>query len=359
MIISEQPAPERPPNKTLASRCTGHAKKSAGMGSFVKVIEACNKFDGRVDDLWAVYILDHPEPLGYMLPGFIEEMNWQTINVKISWARRTVHLDPPLNPEDAVSEACRLEFDKLCEKNGDKFKGCLRKWLQKREDYHPVRGVKCALPGLKVPSPLRGILGIVTTGVHLTVYTVKSVRGRPTRYIWVSRRSITKSTFAGKLDQLVAGGMDPEDDMDPLKTLKREAMEEAGLSVDTATRSVSKDGRHLGRFRARSLISFYDRKGLDAGGEEGHLEPGIRHTYELQVPADFVPTPHDREGIDRFLLKSVEEVKADLKSLAWKGNCGLVMLDFLLRNGEIKPEEDEHYDELERGLRRNLPFRNI
>jgi 8-oxo-dGTP pyrophosphatase MutT (NUDIX family) len=294
-----------------------------------------------------------------MLSEFMEEMNWQATNLKISKAGRSIHLDPPLNPGDAVSEACRVEFETLCEQNEDRFKGCLQKWLQKREDYHPIRGVNCALTGLKVPSPLRGILGIVTTGVHLTVYTIKNVRGRPTTYIWVSKRSARKSTYAGKLDQLVAGGMDPEDNMDPLKALKREAMEEAGLAVDIASRSVFKDGRFLGRFRAQSRISFYDRKDREAGGEEGHLEPGIRYTYELQVPPDFTPTPHDKEGIERFLLKSVDEVKADLKDSAWKPNCGLVMLDFLLRNGEIKPEEDEHYEELERGLRRKLPFKNI
>jgi hypothetical protein len=136
-------------------------------------------------------------------------------------------------------------------------------------------------------------------------------------------------------------------------------MEEAGLSIDIATRAVSKDGRYLGRFEEQSQISFYDLKDQDAGGEAGHLEPGIRFTYELRVPPDFTPIPGDEEGIDKFLLQTVDEVKADLRSYAWKPNCGLVMLDFLLRNGEIKPEEDEHYELLERGLRRELPFKNI
>ncbi|KAI9171303.1 NUDIX hydrolase domain-containingprotein [Paramyrothecium foliicola] len=329
------------------------------MVSFVKVIEACNKFDGHIDELWAFNVLDHPEPLGYMLAEFKDEMIWRHTHLRVSKQERSIHLDPPLNPGDAVAEACRAEFENLCEQNENKFKGCLQKWLQKREDYHPIRGVNCSLTGLKVPSPLRGILGVVTTGVHLTVYTVKKIRGRAVTHIWVSRRSAKKNTYASKLDQLVAGGMDPEDEMDPLKALRREAMEEAGLSVDIATRSVSKDGRYLGRFEEQSRISFYDRKDREAGGEEGHLEPGIRFTYKLRVPPDFVPVPNDEEGIDRFLLKTVDEVKADLKSFAWKPNCGLVMLEFLLMNGEIRPEEDEHYEMLERGLRRELPFKNI
>ncbi|KAL7936106.1 hypothetical protein V8C35DRAFT_249655 [Trichoderma chlorosporum] len=328
---------------------------SSEMGSFYDVIRRCNKFEeAKSEHMWEFVILDNSVPVGYMLPEHVAEMRWEGTSFNVSKSNRKIHLDPAVQPGDDFVEICRREFIALCEKNIDNLNGCFRKWLRKRSDFHPIRGLDAKLTGLVIPAPARGIFGIVTTGVHMNMFTVSNGR----IHVWVSRRS-QNVTYARKLDQLVAGAMDPVDNMEPLMTLKREAMEEAGLAVDTATGMVTWNSCHVGKVTAESMISFYDQKDHIAGSEEGHVEPGIRYTYDLEVDPDFVPYPQEPESIDGFILKPVEEVKRDLKNAEWKPNCGLVMLDFLLRKGEIREGDDENFGLLRRGLGRTLPFYNL
>ncbi len=330
---------------------------AASMPSFYDVIRMCNKFDRDVGSLWEFRLLDSQGPVGYMLPEFVAEMRWDGTDFRISKAERKIHLAPRIGLGDDVVDICRLEFVKLCEKNLGVLGG-VRKWLEKRCDYHPLRGLEDHLVGIKMPAPLRGVFGIVTTGTHLNVYTVKRVDGRPKMHIWVSRRS-QKVTYAGKLDQIVAGAMDPRDSMDPLKTLQREAMEEAQLTVDMSSRMVTAQGTFVGTVVEGPRISFYDKKDSVAGSEQGQLEPGVRFTFDLEVDPSFVPRPSEPDAIAGFFLKPVDDVKRDLRRAEWKPNCGLVMLDFLLRKGLIRPEDDERFSLLRQGLQRELPFRNV
>ncbi|EQL00139.1 hypothetical protein G6O67_007031 [Ophiocordyceps sinensis] len=324
------------------------------MPTFYEVIRQCNKFERDVGGLWEFRLLDNVGPVGYMLPEFVASMVWEGTGFRVSKSERRVHLALDLGNGDDVVEMCRQEFVSLCEKNAGVVGG-LKKWLGKRADFHPIRGLDGHLTGLQMPSPLRGVFGIVTSGVHMNMYTIKKVHGRPKMHIWVSRRS-ENVTYAGKLDQVVAGAMDPVDDMDPLKTLRREAMEEARLAVDIASRRVTADGSVVGMVECGRRISFYDRKDPTAGSEQGQLEPGIRFTFDLEVDASFMPRPGEPEAVADFVLKAVEDVKRDLMCAEWKPNCGLVMLDFLLRKGQIRPEDDERYGQLKQGLQRELPF---
>lgn len=144
--------------------------------------------------------------------------------------------------------------------------------------------------------------------------------------------------------------MDPVDGMDPLRTLQREAMEEARLAIDIGSRRATADGVLVGTVVAGPRISFYDKKDRVAGSEQGQLEPGIRFTFDLEVDSSFVPRLGEPEAATGFVLKAVDDVKRDLVYAAWKPNCGLVMLDFLLRKGQIQPEDDERYGLLKQGV---------
>lgn len=327
------------------------------MPSFYDVIRQCNKFDRDVGGLWEFRLLDNVGPVGYMPPEFVARMVWEGTGFHVSKSERRVHLALEVGTDDDIVDICREEFVVLCEKNAGVVGG-LRKWLGEKADFHPIRGLDGHLAGLQMPSPLRGVFGIVTSGVHMNVYTMKKVRGRPKMHIWVSRRS-ENVTYAGKLDQVVAGAMDPVDGMDPLKTLRREAMEEARLAIDIASRGVTADGIRVGTVERGRRISFYDLKDPAAGSEQGQLEPGIRFTFDLEVDTSFTPQPGEPEAVTTFVLKAVEDVKRDLRSAEWKPNCGLVMLDFLLRKGLIEPGDDERYGLLRPGLQRKLPFEKV
>ena len=321
-------------------------RQSANMDSFQEVIETCNKFQGDVADLWGVYVCDHPRPIGYMLDEFRRQFNWAGSGFSFckGEARRVrrVHLNPAIGSVDDAIEVCRRKLVQFCERNAQD-RG-FREWLQKSEfqrDYHLVRGLCKRFEGLKVPAPLRGIIGIVTTGTHMNMFTMKEVAGQKRVYLWVSKRS-GKVTYGHKLDQVVAGAMSPEDGMDDLKTLQREAKEEAGLYLDMSTYKMrDKNGAVVGEVKKGSEITFYDQKDAIAGTEVGHLEPGIRFTYDIEVQSDFVPVPTEPDAIDGFHLKSLEIVKEDLKNAEWKPNSGLVMLDFLLRKQLVEADELE------------------
>lgn len=326
---------------------------------FAEVIWKCNKFRGDIRELWAVYICNHPRPIGYMRDEFRRNLNWSETSFRFLEDRdrkvRSVSLMPEVGDGDDVVESCRCELVELCEKNRQD-KGC-DKWLRRPEsqrDYHPVRGMCGPLQGLKVPSPLRGIIGMVTSGTHMNMYTVKTLGGKDKAFIWIARRS-KNVTYAGKLDQLVAGAMSPEDGMDPLATLRREGEEEAGLVFDRGTFLMREgSGKFVGRVSRGSQITFYDRKDHIAGTEAGHLEPGIRFTFDLRVGEDYIPKPTEPESIEGFYLKSVEEVKRDLCNAEWKPNCGLVMLDFLLRRKLIEEVDESAVAALRAGLERPL-----
>ncbi|ODA78290.1 hypothetical protein RJ55_05671 [Drechmeria coniospora] len=327
------------------------------MSSFYDVILRCDKFNENAGGLWEFWLLDNEGPVGYMPPELVTRIRWGGSGFQVARSERRVYLTPIVAPDDNIIDACRYHFVRLCERNVGVIEG-MASWLERKVDYHPIRGLDRHLAGLAVPSPLRGVLGIVTTGVHLNVYTVKRVDGRPSMHVWVSKRS-QNVTYAGKLDQIVAGAMDQTDDMDPLRTLKREAMEEARLTVDISSLGVSTNGVLVGVLAKGRDISFYDQKDTTAGSEEGQLEPGVRFTFDLEVDERFVPQPGEPHAIAGFFLKPVDDIKRDLKEAKWKPNCGLVMLDFLLRQQQINPGEDENYMLLWRGLQRRLPFRSV
>lgn len=332
------------------------------MFSFYEVILQCNKFQQDVGSLYEFWVLDHAHPVGYMLPEFVRPMVWNTVGFEVNDKKRRVHLKPRRQKGESILQACQREFITLCRSNTSKVDGVM-KWVAAWDksgdaEHHPIRGLGSHLTGLKVPSPLRGVFGIVTAGTHMNMFTVKDDGGQPKIHVWVAKRA-ENVTYAGKLDQLVAGAMGPGDNNDPLKTLCREATEEAGLVVNMENGRVTKGGEHVGVVLQGPQISFFDKKDGIAGSEHGQLEPGVRFIFDLEVAPGFVPEPGEPESIAGFFLKTVDEVKSDLKQRKWKPNSGLVMLDFLLRKGQIQPEEDNFYGRLKPALQRQLPFARI
>jgi hypothetical protein len=66
--------------------------------------------------------------------------------------------------------------------------------------------------------------------------------------------------------------------------------------------------------------------------------------YDLDVPADF--TPHNRDGeIVRFELMPAETVLDRIRTTDdFKFNVNLVILDFAVRHGLLKPDEPGYLD---------------
>lgn len=334
--------------------------------SFYSVVERGNKVS-VADDVWEFRILDVDEAVGYMRDCVLREMIWDKDNFSLDYTQRRIVLRPEARGEESDAEACQRAFSKLCLLNKGRFNNCFDVWLAKnpsRREFQPVHVADTRRQDLAMPLPMRGLFGIVTLGVHLNVYTTRKVNGREAvDKIWVSHRASSVGiSYPGMLDQIVAGGMDPCDRIDghlaPCVTLKREAEEESGLLLDLGTKSMSvlDDSGHrklVGTVETAPVITFYDCKAREAGRiNQGHLEPGVRFVYDLRLDTTFHPRTEER-GIAKFEMLTPDEVKRSLPEQRWKPNCGLVMLDFLMRKGLV------HDEDAEKGLRRRLPFRFV
>jgi 8-oxo-dGTP pyrophosphatase MutT (NUDIX family) len=166
-------------------------------------------------------------------------------------------------------------------------------------------------------------------GVHLNGYH----RQDDELCLWVGRRSPDKQVAPDKLDNLVAGGIGNGHGVD--ETLVKEAEEEASIPVD--------------------LI----RHAMPAGAVSYRMETqlGIRDdvlfVYDLETPGDFVPKNRDGE-IVRFELMPVGEVLQRVRTTSdFKFNVNLVILDFALRHGLLRPDDPEYLD-VATGLHRPL-----
>ncbi len=160
--------------------------------------------------------------------------------------------------------------------------------------------------------------GIIASGVHVNGF----VRAPDGLKMWIGRRALNKPNSPGKLDQLVAGGQPAG--WSVFETLVKESGEEADISPGLAGRAVP-----VGAITYRTEQP------------EG-LRRDILYIYDLEVPADFVPRNTDGELSD-FYLWPIERVIATVRgSDDFKFNCALVVIDFLIRHGYIRPDEPDY-----------------
>jgi hypothetical protein len=179
------------------------------------------------------------------------------------------------------------------------------------------------------------ILGIISTGFHLngTVGGESGCGGE--RAMWIARRSLTKITFPGQLDNMVAGGQPAT--ISVAENVIKECQEEADIPAELASQA-----------RPVGLISY------TMAVPDG-LRRHAMYVYDLDMPSDFVPRPFDGEVEDFKLMPIADVAEIIGTSLdAFKFNCSLVIIDFLIRHGLITPEDADYFD-LVTGLRGEIP----
>jgi len=186
------------------------------------------------------------------------------------------------------------------------------------------------------------LFGVVTYGVHMTCYT-KSPESSYGIKMWVPRRAATKSTYAGMLDNTVAGGIATGEE--PFESLVRESDEEASLPEKLVRENA----------KAQGTITYVYIREPRAGGESGLIQPECQYVFDLELPEDVLPKPNDSE-VEQFYLWTVEEVQGALGRGEFKPNCGLLILDFFVRWGILTEENERDFKEIKRRLHRELEF---
>ncbi|KAF8350957.1 hypothetical protein F5887DRAFT_935225, partial [Amanita rubescens] len=138
---------------------------------------------------------------------------------------------------------------------------------------------------------------------------------------WIPRRSLTKSTWPGRYDCTVGGGM--------------------GLG-ETPNETILLFHPNSSKKHARctGMLNYLNRS------PSKWILPGIYYLYELPLPNDgsIKPRTNAKDGeVDAFQLMDVEEVMQRLLQGQFKPSSAMALVDFCIRKGIITPESDPWY----------------
>jgi hypothetical protein len=194
-----------------------------------------------------------------------------------------------------------------------------------RDEPYPVAVAFAAPLLMTLERAAVPLFGVRAYGVHMNGVVGDGWDVR----MWVAKRSLSKPTGPGKLDQLVAGGQPAGVSL--ADNLVKECAEEAAIPAELARRAVP-----IG------AVSYVTER------PEG-LRRDVLFNYDLELPESF--TPHNADGeVDSFHLWPIERVIATVRDTDdFKFNCALVVIDFLIRRGLIAPDHPDYVD-LARGL---------
>ena len=156
--------------------------------------------------------------------------------------------------------------------------------------------------------------GTTTFGAHCNGY-IAGADGRP-EAMWIARRTYSKATDPGLLDNLVGGGV--PHGQTPAETVLREGWEEAGLTVEQMR------GMTPGRLvrLARDIPEGFQLEWISV--------------YDLALPPTVTPCNQDGEVAEVMCLPVAEA----LEQAATPGmmvDAALVTLDFALRHRLLAP----------------------
>lgn len=280
--------------------------------SILDRIRACQVFDptGYVPFTIAT------RPVGLIRKDFIANLTtWQNV---LHLGKNEVSLADAYDRPQSRSKAMAEILDDLREK------GLVPGWRDEPYAVCEKWGAPVLMEMERAAVPLFGIEGY---GVHMNGF----VRDGDRIKLWVARRSLTKPTGPGKLDQIVAGGLPAGVGVGD--NLVKECAEEADIPTDIASRA-----------RPVGIVSYCTERA------EG-LRRDVLFNFDLELPASFEPRNTDGE-VEEFFLWPVETVIDIIRETDdFKFNCAIIVIDFLVRQGMIGPD-DPDYVEIIQGLNR-------
>jgi 8-oxo-dGTP pyrophosphatase MutT (NUDIX family) len=128
--------------------------------------------------------------------------------------------------------------------------------------------------------------------------------------VWIARRSDTKATDPGMLDNVVAGGIGWG--MDVLPTLVKECWEEAGMPAELAQ-------------TAQQGGTFHVLQSLPEGTQAEQI-----FVFDVTLPEDFTPRNQDGEVGEHRLVR-IDDVARWIEEGQLTVDASLATLDCMLR----------------------------
>lgn len=271
-----------------------------------------------------------------MLPATVEKMPWTSdFLVQHSHPRKVTVLDSS-NGKDTAS-AVNDAFQSI-------VTTCIEQDLfhvldHRHSEPFAVVGARYGKP-VYVERFAAALFGITSRGAHLVAYCYNQCKMK----VWIPRRSAHLYTYPNMLDTTVAGGV--KSGVPPFQTIVEESDEEASLPASLIREKA----------RCRGVVSHMNVTGEDFRGEKGLVTPDYIYVYDIELPTDIIPKPHDDE-VNSFTLMGVEELKAALLREEFKPDSAAVLVEFLIRHGILTPENEPDFVEISMRLHRRLPFR--
>jgi 8-oxo-dGTP pyrophosphatase MutT (NUDIX family) len=183
-----------------------------------------------------------------------------------------------------------------------------------RDETYAIRNAFDDAPLAYIERAASRFFGTMTYAVHLNGI-VKCASDEPR--IWIGRRSDTKATDPGMLDNVVAGGIGWGFSID--ETIEKECWEEAGIAKAIAACAVA--GR-----------SLHVLQSIPEGTQAEQI-----FVYDLPLPEDFTPRNQDGE-VSEHRLARIDEIARWIDDGAMTVDASLATLDCLLRNRLIDDE---------------------
>ncbi|MEO8304081.1 MAG: DUF4743 domain-containing protein [Betaproteobacteria bacterium] len=196
--------------------------------------------------------------------------------------------------------------------------GRLSRWRDERYSVAPHFG---APPWFLLERAAARFFGIHTCAAHINGV----VRADDGIRMWLARRSPSKAIDPGMLDNMVGGGV--AEGQSIAATVRKESAEEAGVAEALAD---------CARPAGTVDICREQPDGL-------HRETIFVH--DLWLPADFTPAGRDGEVVGNQLVTLPEAARLiaiDKGSEAVTADASLVIVDYLMRHGEILPDARDY-----------------
>jgi 8-oxo-dGTP pyrophosphatase MutT (NUDIX family) len=293
---------------------------------------------------------------GLMLEDTVKRMPW-TSDFSVNHNHKVVKLN------DAILESAHSNNVKA-EKVNSAFQKLIDLILEQNtfDIMNKRHSEPYLLPGARYPVCrlerfTHALFGICARGSHLTAYTYAEpkasqssdpgfvVQGKGELKVWVAKRSEKLFTYPGKLDSTVAGGV--KSSQTPTACILAEADEEASLDEAMVAARIVPVGTMTyvtshGSFKPAAQGTIAAAR--QPGRESGLISPEILYLYDLLLPPDVIPKPHDDE-VEGFRLMSVPEVKAALFNDEFKTNSAVVMIDFFVRHGVLVSDASRGHGE--------------
>ncbi|CAA7037638.1 unnamed protein product, partial [Microthlaspi erraticum] len=248
---------------------------SSDLNGFLEKVEHCNRGSEKVAD-FIPFVIEE-QIVGYIHNEFTEYLRDFADIFNVSAPDRVggyVTLNPMLEkPEDrtrAVADVIKILADKGI------IPGI-------RNELYPVKPSFDAPVLFSLERAAAPYFGLKGYGIHMNGYVERDGE----KFLWIGKRSLTKSTYPGMLDHLVAGGL--PHGISCGENVVKECEEEAGISKVIAERAI-----------AVGAVSYMDI-------DKHCFKRDVLFCYDLKLPEDFVPQNQDGE-VESFKLIPVAQV---------------------------------------------------